>query len=252
MDADEILTVAEHGEADRLAIAAGISGESLMEAAAAGVAAQILRRWTARPVTVLCGPGNNGGDGFAVARLLTQQGWPVRVALAGDVADLRGDAATMAGRWRGEVEPMRPAVTDAAELVVDAVFGSGLGRPLSGAAAETLRAVRSRTAPVVAVDLPSGVFGDTGRAGEDVAPAALTVTFFRRKPAHLLLPGRDLCGEVVVADIGTPDGVLAELAPTVWRNRPALWRAAMPWPGAATHKYQRGHGVVVGGGAAAT
>lgn len=252
MDADEILTVAEHGEADRLAIAAGIPGESLMEAAAAGVAGEILRRWTARPVTVLCGPGNNGGDGFAVARLLAREGWPVRLALAGDVADLRGDAAAMAARWRQPVEPMRAAVADSAGLVVDAVFGAGLGRPVAGAAAETLRAVRAQAVPVVAVDLPSGVFGDSGQAGDGVAPAVLTVTFFRPKPAHLLLPGRDLCGEVVVVDIGTPDGVLAEVAPMVRRNRPALWRAVLPWPDASTHKYQRGHGVVVGGGAAAT
>jgi NAD(P)H-hydrate epimerase len=251
MGADEILSVAEHAEADRLAAAAGVSGEALMEAAGAGIAAEIVRRWIRRPVTVLCGPGNNGGDGFVIARILHEEGWPVRLAVLGEAASLSGDAALMAARWTSPVEPMSPAVVGSAELVVDALFGAGLGRPLSGVAAETIQAVADSGVPAVAVDLPSGVFGDTGAVGKAVAPAVLTVTFFRRKPAHLLFPARGLCGEVVVIDIGTP-AVLDDIAPLAWRNEPVLWAGAFPWPGPETHKYRRGHDVVVSGGAATT
>lgn len=252
MDADEILSVAEHAKADRLAAASGILGEELMEAAGLGVAAEITRRWTPRPVTVLCGPGNNGGDGFGIARVLSEEGWPVRLALLGETAALSGAAAAMAARWNGPVEPVSPAALGSAELVVDALFGGGLARRLRGEAAEIIEAVGDSGIPTVAVDLPSGVFGDTGAALQSVASAVLTVTFFRRKPAHLLYPGREICGEVVVIDIGTPESVLNEITSMAWQNAPALWTMAFPWPGRQAHKYRRGHAVVVSGGAAET
>lgn len=224
------------GQADRLAMAAGVAGPVLMEHAGRAVADAICRRWSGRPITVLCGPGNNGGDGFVVARLLAERRWPVRLALLGERAALKGDAAHHAALWTGPVEPLAPECVDGAALVVDALFGAGLSRPLDGLPAEVLARVAE---PVVAVDVPSGVNGSTG-AVEGYAPkAALTVTFFRGKPGHWLYPGRGLCGEMVVADIGIPPAVLETIRPQTWRNTPALWR--LPNAGADDHKYRRGH-----------
>lgn len=246
-----LLTCAEMARADLAAVAAGISSERLMEAAGTAVARAIQDRFLAQPVTVLCGPGNNGGDGFVAARHLAEASWPVRLALLGDIAKLKGDAALHASRWRGGVLPLAPSVLDGAELVVDALFGAGLTRPLAGEAAQVARQINERALPCVAVDIPSGVHGDTGEVlgGEaDAAPrCVLTVTFFRMKPGHLLLPGRALCGETVVADIGIPADVLGELAPSCHANGPALWGKRFPWPRLEGHKYARGHALVVGG-----
>ena len=197
-----LLTVDEMYAADKAAIDAGVPGETLMENAGGAIARAILERWTPRPVAILCGPGNNGGDGFVVARLLDAAGWPVTVALLGSVENLKGDAAVMAGRWRGAVVALDLAVLDDAELVVDGLFGAGLTRPLDGVPRAVVEAIAARRLPSVAIDVPSGVHGDTGAVMGAAAPAALTVTFFRRKPGHLLLPGRTLCGEVVVAGHG--------------------------------------------------
>ncbi|HYG87555.1 MAG TPA: NAD(P)H-hydrate dehydratase [Azospirillum sp.] len=244
--APELLTVAEMYRADSLAIASGVPGPVLMENAGAAVAWEIRARWAPRPVAVLCGPGNNGGDGFVVARLLAEAGWPVRLGLLGPREALKGDAAQAAQRWTGAVEPLDRTLLDGMPLVVDALFGAGLTRPLDGAARDVVEAMAGLT--VVAVDVPSGVHGDTGMVMGVAAMAALTVTFFRRKPGHLLLPGRLHCGETVVADIGIPDSVLDTIAPRQWENGPALWAARYPWPRAESHKYARGHAVVMGGG----
>ncbi len=246
-----VLTVEEMYRADAAAIAAGIAGETLMENAGRAIADRIRHRWARRPVAVLCGPGNNGGDGFVVARLLAADGWPVRLALLGERARLKGDAAAMAARWEGPVEPLGEAVLDGAELVVDALFGAGLGRPLDGAARAVVEAVNRRALACVAIDVPSGVHGDSG-AVLGVAPdCAMTVTFFRRKPGHLLMPGRGLAGEVIVADIGIPEDVLADIAPKICANGPEQWLDGFPWPGPDDHKYTRGH-ALIGGGATMT
>lgn len=242
----ELLTVAEMARADAAAIAGGVPGIVLMENAGRAVARAIRRRFRPCPTVVLCGPGNNGGDGFVVARRLAGEGWPVRVALLGEQGRLAGDAARAAARWRGPVEPLVPASVARARLVVDAVFGAGLARPVEGVVAATLAACR---APVVAVDLPSGVAGDTGAVLGFAPQAALTVTFFRLKPAHLLRPGRDLCGEIRCAPIGIPDAVLAAIAPRSFRNDPSLWRAALRRPGPDDHKYSRGSLTIVAGAA---
>lgn len=239
-----VLTPAEMGEADRATIAGGIDGVALMRNAGRAVARAILRRVRPTRVAVLCGPGNNGGDGFVIAAYLVDRGWPVTVALLGERAALTGDAAWAASLWRGPIIPLSPAALDGAGLVVDALFGAGLARPITGAAAATLAAVR---VPLVAVDLPSGVSGLTGQVLGTAPRAALTVTFFRPKPGHLLLPGRLLCGETVVADIGIPDGVLGPIAPRLFLNTPALWREALPRRHAGDSKYARGHLTIIGG-----
>lgn len=247
----EILTVAEMYAADRYAAENGAAPLDLMEQAGRAVADAIAHRWSARPAIVLCGPGNNGGDGFVVARHLTARGWPVRIALLGTRDRLKGDAAVMAARWSGQVGELAPESLRGAELVVDAVFGAGLARPLEGVVRETVLALNDSGAVVVAVDVPSGLHGDLARAPDGPAGvtvrADLTVTFFRKKPAHVLMPGRIFCGDIVLADIGIPVIALAGIQPRLFENEPALWGAHFPWPQALGHKYARGHAVVVSG-----
>ena len=242
-----LLSAAEMAEADRRAAAAGIPSLELMENAGRAVAEALQRRFRPAPVLVACGPGNNGGDGFVVARHLAACGWSVRVALLGAREALKGDAAAEAARWTGAVETLEPGAFKGAELVVDAIFGAGLARPLDGAARAAVEAMRGRT--VIAVDVPSGLDGSTGAVRGAAPQAALTVTFFRRKPGHLLLPGRLLCGETVVADIGIPASVLTGLGARCWANQPSLWHDRLPLLEAATHKYKRGHVLVLGGAA---
>ena len=251
-----LLSVEEMYRADALATEAGIAGLELMEAAGAAIAREIIQRWRKMPALILCGPGNNGGDGFVVARLLEAEGWPVRLVLLGNKENLKGDAATNARRWKGAVDGLGEGLfrhaPQGGELVVDALFGAGLTRPLEGAAAWAVEELERRGLPVVAVDVPSGIDGDSGHilggeGGGVAVRAQLTVTFFRRKPGHLLLPGRSLCGEVVVADIGTPVPVLDDIAPQQYENGPALWHEMYLVPGVEDHKYSRGHAVVMGG-----
>jgi NAD(P)H-hydrate epimerase len=241
-----VFRVEQMAEADRLAMMAGTPGTLLMQNAGEAVAREIKRRFTPRAVSVVCGPGNNGGDGFVAAAALAQSGWPVRVALLGDVETLRNDAQYHARRWRGAIEPLSPAVTENAELVIDALFGSGLNRRLDPKVSDVLAYISRRALPIVAVDIPSGILGDSGE-NLGAAPAVCTVTFTRKKPGHLLLPGRDACGDVVVADIGIPQDVLNSLAIDTWENTPALWRAKLPQWHANINKYSRGHALLYGG-----
>jgi NAD(P)H-hydrate epimerase len=198
-------------------------------------------------VLVLCGPGNNGGDGFVAARLLAEHGWPARVALLGTIAALRGDAALAAGRWQGPVEPLEVSALGGATLVIDAIFGAGLARPVDGIAGAVIAAINERRLPVVAIDVPSGIDGGSGEVRGIAPRAALTVTFFRKKPGHLLLPGRIHCGDIILGQIGIPDSVLGQVAPDTAANAPDWWLAAFPWPTLESHKYSRGHAVVAGG-----
>ena len=235
----EILTPEEMYRADALAAAAGVPTLTLMEHAGRAVAEEIIRRYGARPTLVICGPGNNGGDGFVVARYLKQWGWPVRLALLGDAAKLKGDAALMAARWDGPVE-QGVSIGDA-ELIVDALFGAGLSKDFPDDLAD---AVNGSGCPVVAVDVPSGLDGLTGQPRGAAIVADVTVTFFRLKPGHLLMPGRELCGDLVVADIGIPTRVLDAICPSAFVNADIL----LPDLDPAGHKYGRGHAVVVSGG----
>lgn len=246
VDPTALLRVAQMEEADRLTVEAGIPGIVLMQNAGESVAREIQRRWSPRPTAVLCGPGNNGGDGFVVAAALAASGWPTRLALAGSVEHLRGDARHHALRWQQVIEPWGEQVLEGAGLVVDAVFGSGLRRPLSREITDVLLHAEERGLPIVAVDVPSGLMGDTGESLGAVS-AALTVTFTRKKPGHVLLPGRELCGPTVVAQIGTPAAVLERIKLDTWENDPALFRAQLPQLQASGNKYTRGHALLWGG-----
>lgn len=243
----ELLTVAEMYRADAGAVARGITSLELMERAGQAVADALSQRWPEGRVVVLCGPGNNGGDGFVAARLLSERGRDVALALLGPRSALRGDAAVNAERWHGDVLSLEPGILKDADVVLDALFGAGLTRDLDGAARQIVDAVKDRRMPCLSVDVPSGVHGDTGQVCGSAPCADLTVTFFRRKPAHLLFPGRGLCGEIRIADIGIPDAVLDDIEPLQFANDPALWGEKYPVPTAQGHKYTRGHALVAGG-----
>jgi hydroxyethylthiazole kinase-like uncharacterized protein yjeF len=248
----ELLRTAEMAEADRLTIAAGTPGIALMENAGRAVADAVSAVLQGRRVVIVAGPGNNGGDGFVAARHLAERGYEVRVSFVGERGRLKGDAAIAADRWSGPVEEASPVSLSDCDIIVDALFGAGLDRPVEGRAAGMIRAINLSGVPVIAVDLPSGVNGTTGAVMGVAVKAAHSVTFFRRKTGHLLLPGRLHCGQVEVADIGIPASVLDQIKPRSFVNEPELWGSSFPQAGAAGHKYTRGHAVVVSGGISTT
>ncbi|HLH92125.1 MAG TPA: NAD(P)H-hydrate dehydratase [Xanthobacteraceae bacterium] len=249
----ELLTTAEMADADRLTIASGTAGIDLMEAAGRAVADSVTQRHPpGSRVVVVAGPGNNGGDGFVAARLLADRGYRVRMLLQGGRGRLKGDAAQAAQRWQGTVEAAQPDVLADADVIIDALFGAGLDRAVEGASRALIEVMNGSGAAILAVDLPSGINGTSGAVMGCAVRASRTVTFFRRKPGHLLLPGRLHCGPVEVADIGIRPDVLTRIRPQVFLDDPALWRAELPWPRLDSHKYARGHAVVVSGGAITT
>lgn len=236
----ELLTPAESATADALAAASGIPGIELMENAGRAAARAIMARLPPKPTLVACGPGNNGGDGYVVARYLQNAGWPVTVAALASSRD-GTDAARAAGRWSGPVAEFASSASRRAELVIDAVFGAGLSRDVGGVVPAVLGAAHQ----IVAIDVPSGLDGATGQVRGFAPRAAMTVTFFRLKPGHLLMPGRELCGELVLADIGLPASVLGRVAPRLWVDHPSGW--SLPVPKRGGHKFDRGIVTIVGG-----
>ena len=226
--------------ADRGAIAGGVSGRELMARAGEAVVEAICERFPPQPVTVMCGPGNNGGDGYVIAERLRTLGWPVRLEAGAEPSTPDAQAARQ--DWRGDVARLTGEVGP--ELIIDAMFGAGLSRALSGDYATAALALATRPGSVVAVDIPSGVSGDTGQASGPAVRAGLTVTFHARKLGHVLEPGRAFCGEVVVADIG-----LGDTPSAVVENSPELWLPRFPWPNAESHKHARGRLIVVSGDA---
>ncbi|MGE0698895.1 MAG: NAD(P)H-hydrate dehydratase [Hyphomicrobiaceae bacterium] len=247
----ELLTTEEMAQADKLAVELGVPSLTLMENAGRAVAVEAMSMVPpGARIAVVCGPGNNGGDGFVAARLLREAGHDVEVSCTVPVERLRGDAAAMAARWSGPVRD-DPTLTRAA-LTIDAVFGAGLTRdivPDSYEAELIGRMNPSGDGPLLAVDVPSGVDGTTGAVRGFSTSATRTITFFRRKPGHLLMPGRALCGEVVVADIGIPARVLSRIEGRLPQaNARASWLPWLPRPRLDGHKYTRGHAVVVSGG----
>lgn len=252
-DETVLLTPREMSRADQLAAEGGVPTLELMENAGRAVVEAITARYEKVPTLVLCGPGNNGGDGFVIARLLRDKGWPVEVWFPFlDVSGtLKGDARTNALRWDSGLIRRPDLAGDVLDwarfgLIVDALLGAGLDRNLDLWMARLVGSANSSGLPIVAVDLPSGLDGKSGQVRGAAIEADLTVTFFRRKPGHLLLPGRSLCGETVVADIGIPDTVLETIDPKLWENGPDLWD--IPKPSSEGHKFDRGHVLVMSGG----
>jgi ADP-dependent NAD(P)H-hydrate dehydratase / NAD(P)H-hydrate epimerase len=248
----EVLTTAEMERADRLTIAAGTPGFALMLSAGQAVAQAAMDLVEEGPIVVVAGRGNNGGDGFVAAAELAARGREVSLILLCERDSLQGDAASAARGWKYPVLPFNPQAIGKPALIIDALFGAGLNRPVKGDPHEIIEAINANGAPVLAVDLPSGINGDTGAVMGIAVRAAGTVTFFRPKPGHLLLPGRMYCGRVRVADIGIDASVLAEIRPRTFENVPQLWRESFPIPRIDGHKYARGHTIVVSGGVATT
>jgi ADP-dependent NAD(P)H-hydrate dehydratase / NAD(P)H-hydrate epimerase len=248
----EVLTTAEMDRADRLTIAAGTPGFALMLSAGQAVADSAADLVEGGPIIVVCGPGNNGGDGFVAAAELAAQGREVSVILMCDREALRGDAASAARGWKYPILPFNPQAIGKPALIIDALFGAGLSRPVDGEAYEMIAAINASGVPVLAVDLPSGVNGTSAAIMGIAVRATETVTFFRKKPAHLLLPGRLQCGRVRLADIGIDAKVLEEIHPQTFQNTPQVWRRSFPVPRIDGHKYVRGHVLVVSGDIAST
>ncbi|MEP0235422.1 NAD(P)H-hydrate dehydratase [Roseibium sp.] len=251
-DASELLTSAQMGQADRMAIASGTPGIVLMERAGGHVARVASEMCPPQGrIAIVCGPGNNGSDGFVAARHLHQAGYAVDVLLLKDPIGLKGDAKVAYEQMGLPSQVVDAAALDetlkGCDLIVDALFGAGLDRPLQGNAAAFTAIINKSGVPVLAVDLASGVNGSTGEAGGSAVQAARSITFFRCKPGHYLLPGRDLCGDVSCVDIGIQESVLREIGPQTFLNEPPLWLSAWPVPGRAGHKYERGHAVVFSG-----
>jgi hydroxyethylthiazole kinase-like uncharacterized protein yjeF len=240
-------------QADQLTIAAGTPGFALMLRAGEGVAratAKLAARQGPgrRRIAVACGPGNNGGDGLVAAQWLADRGFVVTLGLLGSPTALRGDAAEAAKHFHGSIGSLSALDYTDADVIVDALFGAGLARDLDGEAATTVERMNASGRPIVAVDVPSGLDGNTGQVRGVAVRAAATVTFFRLKPGHLLLPGRELCGATEVADIGIAPKVLETIAPHCFVNAPGLWRGEFRSPNVEGHKYSRGHALAVSGG----
>src|ERR1700760_2864287 len=248
----EVLTTAEMERADRLAIAAGPSGFALVVSAGQAVAEAAMDLVEGGPILVVAGRGNNGGDGFVAAAELAARGREVAVILLCERDSLQGDAASAARGWKYPVLPFNPQAIGKPALIIDALFGAGLSRPVEGEPFAMIEAINATGAPVLAVDLPSGINGTSSAIMGTAVRATETVTFFRKKPAHLLLPGRIHCGRVRVADIGIPSAVLDEIRPRAFENTPQVWRRSFPVPRVDGHKYARGHALVVSGDMAAT
>ncbi len=241
----EILTPADMR---RVEDAAPCTDIALMTAAGNAVAARIRQDYVPAPVLVLCGKGNNGGDGFMIAGLLEKAGWPVRVACSVKVADLKGVVAQAAKTFSGKVEALNSnlGIKDA-RIVVDAVFGTGFSGALEPELVTLFDKVRAKSPVIVAVDIPSGIDADSGDIAEGALKADTTVAFCRKKPAHMVYPARAWCGRIFRADIGIDDAVVGAHATQLFENDPALWLASLPIPSYDSHKYTRGHVSVYGG-----
>ncbi|MGY5811591.1 NAD(P)H-hydrate dehydratase [Rhizobium sp. LEGMi198b] len=252
--ADLLLSPEDMAAVDRAAAASGIDSYGLMERAGQAVAASTLRHFpeTLRFI-VLCGPGNNGGDGYVAARALRQTGVEVQLFHLGDPKTLKGDAARAFGECPVGGETLGRYSPRPGDVVIDAIFGAGLSRPVPDEVAAIIAEIAEAHIPVIAVDLPSGLDGRSGQVLGAAFRAVRTVTFMTRKPGHLLIPGRDLCGVLEVFDIGIPARIVrAHANGLIAENTPAQWQADLPAAATDIHKYKRGHLVVFSGGATAT
>jgi len=234
--------------AEKLAIENGTSNLILMENAGNGVAEDVVKRFArGTKIVVLCGPGRNGGDGFVAARRLRERGYHIRLALLGDKDKLPAEAKEMAKRWDETIEPMAPDCLDGAQVIVDAIFGSGLKDDVRDMPAKMVEDVTRRGLPVVAVDMPTGIDATSGQIRGTAFKAVSTVSFYRRKTGQVLFPGRTYCGDVTTVDIGIPASVMKEVGPRAFSDQPDLWLKYFPRLKLTGHKYDRGHAVVVSG-----
>lgn len=248
-----LLTPDEMARADLMAAETGIPSFDLMVRAGHAVVATALSRFPqALRFVILCGPGNNGGDGYVAARLLADAGASIAVFGLGKPERLKDDAKRAFREWQKDVKPLGEFEPHAGDVVIDALFGAGLSRALPQEVADVIAVVEKAGVPVIAVDLPSGVNGLSGKPLGAAFQAECTVTFMTRKPGHLLLPGKSLCGDIEVADIGIPSRIIEAAAGTFAENGPGQWSKLLPLAGPDSHKYRRGHLAVFSGEASKT
>ncbi|HYB53252.1 MAG TPA: NAD(P)H-hydrate epimerase, partial [Thermoanaerobaculia bacterium] len=243
--------------ADAAAIRGGVSSSFLMENAAAAMTEELLQAFPrSRHVTVVCGPGNNGGDGLAAARLLAGGGRRVAVFTLGEPEDYRGDAAENAARAQRAGLSIRPltGLTGFRELAnalaecdvaVDALFGTGLSRGLSGRAARAVSAINGSGRPVVSADLPSGLSADSGHLIGPAVKATRTVAFAAAKLCHVLPPAQQLCGHLVVRDIGISVAILNRQRSALSISEGRDVAALLPPRGLDSHKGDFGRLAIV-------
>jgi NAD(P)H-hydrate epimerase len=227
----------------------GIPGIELMRRAGQAAFSALRELWPeVRTLSVLCGSGNNGGDGYVVARLAHEAGWDVRVYPLAAPERLRGDALMAYQDYRAVQGPLLdfvPADFEGAEVVVDGLFGTGLDREVTGLQTEVIRAVNRFSGVVLALDIPSGLHADTGQTLGVAVKADLTVTFIGLKRGLFTGEGLEHSGEVVFADLATPSEVKSCVQPTAWLLPPLL-QGLPPRPRQA-HKGHFGHVWVIGG-----
>ncbi|KFB10085.1 bifunctional ADP-dependent NAD(P)H-hydrate dehydratase/NAD(P)H-hydrate epimerase [Nitratireductor basaltis] len=245
----ELLTASKVKHAEQAAATELADGTyTLMERASQAVYDLLLARLAdAGGFDVLCGPGNNGGDGYVVARLAAQAGLDVDVYALGQPKP-HTDAARAFAAWDRPIRELAEWEPRAGRVVVDALFGSGISRDLEGNVLAAVSRANAAGSLVVAIDLPTGIEADTGQVLGAAFEAAITVSLFRYKPGHVMAPGRLHCGEVILRDIGMDARHLDQLQVDCRLNAPELWQHAYPWPSQSQHKYSRGHVGVFGGG----
>ena len=232
---------------DKQTIQLGTPGMTLMQHAGEAVFHFIRDQLEKMPVVVLAGPGNNGGDGYVIAQCLLKEGWDVSVFAIDAAKPKGGDALKAAEAYSAGVAELTADIDCNGKLVVDALFGTGLDRPIEDELAGAVKAINAQDTTVIAVDIPSGVNGTSGKVLGCAINADYTITFCRKKRGHALMPGRACCGEVMVADIGMSDETVNAIAKPVFENHPSLWMGQFPFPALDTHKYKRGYTAVVGG-----
>jgi ADP-dependent NAD(P)H-hydrate dehydratase / NAD(P)H-hydrate epimerase len=247
-----LLTAEESRVADKSAMESGTSGETLMENAGKAIVDLITQEHKPCSLLVVCGTGNNGGDGFVAARMLKDKGWQVTLASVGDVEEIKGDAKIARNKWNmagGATRTFSKDLLKESNLVVDALFGTGLTRDAEGAYKDAITAINESKLPVISIDMPSGIHADSGAIMGTAIRANHTVTFVRPKPGHVLLPGKAYTGELHVYDIGISGD---KVKPNHFLNAPSLWRQVLPSPRPDSNKYSRGHSIVMGGGMTST
>jgi hydroxyethylthiazole kinase-like uncharacterized protein yjeF len=252
-----LLTPEQMGQADRITIARGTdSFQLMMQAAQAAI--NIIMKSVKKDDRVLClaGPGNNGGDAFCVAQILHENGYSVSVLAIQERGHIKGDAlkakdacqCPVSFAHNGDYSAYSDLIMRS-DWIIDGLFGSGLSRDINGAHARLIKDINASEKSVIALDLPSGIDGTTGQVRGVAIKAEITVTFFRKKPGHCLVPGRSYCGDAIhICDIGIKNNVLHDIKPMLFENVPLLWRHHYRVPDDLSHKYLRGHVGVMSGG----
>ncbi|MEO9640873.1 MAG: NAD(P)H-hydrate dehydratase [Lentilitoribacter sp.] len=245
----ELLTPEQMSKADALTIESGIAGIELMRRAGAFIFEVLHQHFPkVKTVLVVAGVGNNGGDGFILAELLKRYGYDVAVTIIGDNTKIAGDARLAFDKMSKDIQPIKNPDFDDYHLIVDGIFGAGLKREVKGDFADIIHAINASATQILAIDLPSGINGQTGKVSGCAIKAQATATFFRYKPGHILFPGRELCGKVYLGQIGISEKVLNQISPRLNLNIPVLWQDHYPILKATGHKYSRGHTLSVSAG----